>query len=327
MMKCNLQGGTQAASDWDDSFLSAESHVIQMYECCFEVARTVGKSYFLVDRYFLSGPALERWKKLNADDEIVLVEIITKAKSNCVAYQKPEPRDPHRRGRPRKKGAAVRLKDYWDMSDLFQSAQANMYGKTTDVEYYSCDLLWGKNIYQELRFVLVKFNGNRCILVSTDLTLSPVEIIELYALRFKIESNFREFKQQFGGFTYHFWTKTMKKLSHFRKKDEPDPLASVTSAHDRKLVLKKIRAIEAFVFCNSVAMGMVQMISLAKCNCVELMYCRYLRTRSDRRISEGTVMHYLRNYFFACMARHPHSFVTQYIREKQVSSSNAKMAA
>ena len=45
----------------------------------------------MLDRYFLSVPALERLKKQNDSftDEENLLEIVTKAISNCVAYRKP----------------------------------------------------------------------------------------------------------------------------------------------------------------------------------------------------------------------------------------------
>ena len=40
--------------------------------------------------------------------------------------------------------------------------------------------------------------------ICTDLTIDPVRIAELYGFRFNIERCFREFKQQLGGFCYHF---------------------------------------------------------------------------------------------------------------------------
>ena len=44
------------------------------------------------------------------------------------------------------------------------------------------DLLWGQKLYQKLRFVLVEYDGQRSILVSTDLTPTAVQIIEIYTL-------------------------------------------------------------------------------------------------------------------------------------------------
>ena len=328
-LKMNIQDGLRPAASWKDSSISAESHVLQMIESGFEAAKSFGKSVILLDRYFLTAPALERLSKLNAtyDSEDTLLEIVSKAKANCVAYRKPEPEDHPRRGRPRKKGDTVYLRDLWKRSSLFQSAVLPIYGKDSNVRFYSCDLLWAKKLYRELRFVLTEYNGMRSILVSTDLTLSPEEIITLYALRFKIETCFREFKQQFGGFSYHFWTKRLPKLNHFMKKTDPDPLDAVVDTDDRNLVLSKIKAIESFVLLSSIAMGLTQIISLTPELANEMQNGRYLRTQPRLRASEASIVSILRKSFFAFMLRNPDSFITRYIREKQSSVSYDSEAA
>jgi len=40
-----------------------------------------------------------------------------------------------------------------------------LYGKEEKVEYWCLNLLWGVKLYQELRFVLVKYKGIESILV------------------------------------------------------------------------------------------------------------------------------------------------------------------
>lgn len=77
----------------------------------------------------------------------------------------------------------------------FQTDTVMMYGRKETAQYLCLDLLWGQGLYQELRFVLVKYKSKLSILVSTDLTLTPEDIISLYAHRFKIECTFREMKQ------------------------------------------------------------------------------------------------------------------------------------
>ena len=320
-LRFSIQEGLKSLSEWNDSFVSGESHVVQITNNLFDAARTFGKSYGLLDRLFLCAPVLIRLKELNDayNSEEHLLEIVTKAKSNCVAYRKPDIPEKREKGRPRLKGDSVHIKDLWNDGKQFISATAFVYGKQETVEYRCIDLLWGKGIYQELRFVLVRLNGTKSILVSTDLSLPPVQIIELYARRFKIENCFREFKQQFGGFCYHFWTKTLPKLNRFKKKGAPDPVDTVTDEHDRRIILGKIRAIEGFVLIANIAMGITQILSLTDFSSAEVTKGRYLRTSVTARISEATIMCYLRKNLFALLLQHPDSPITHFIRERQTA--------
>jgi hypothetical protein len=45
--------------------------------------------------------------------------------------------------------------------------------------------------------------------MCTDTSLSAIEIIRLYGLRFKIEHGFKQATRQIGSFAYHFWMKDM----------------------------------------------------------------------------------------------------------------------
>ena len=319
-LKFNIQEGLKSVSGWKDSFVSEDSHPVQIIDSLFEAAQIFGKSYGLLDRLFLCAPVLKRLKERNDaySTEDHLLEIVTKAKSNCVAFRKPDIPEKRRKGRPRIKGDSVHLKDLWEDKELFTSASAFVYGKQETVEYRCLNLLWGKGIYQELRFVLVKLNGAKSILVSTDISLPPVHIIELYAHRFKIENCFREFKQQFGGFCYHFWTKKLPRLNRFKKKGAPEPVDMVADEHDRKMILGKIRAIEGFVLVANIAMGITQLLSLSVNDSEEMLNCRYLRTAIKTRISEATIMCYFRKNLFSLLLRHPDSPITHFIRERQM---------
>ena len=209
-LSIRLHDGLQAAREWKGASVSAASHVVQMVEDAWHAARTFGDSLLLLDRYFLTVPALEKLKELNGSGSVHM-EIVTKAKKSCTAYQKPGPRRPGR-GRPPKKGAAVRLKElFGSHKGQFQEAEIELYGKKEAIRYYCIDLLWGQKLYQELRFVLVEMDGVQGILASTSLALEPLSIIRLYSYRFRIECTFRELKQQIGAFCYHFWSKYSKR--------------------------------------------------------------------------------------------------------------------
>lgn len=101
------------------------------------------------------------------------MEIVTKAKKSCVAFQKPGPLKPGR-GRPPEKGPAVHLKELFNShKEQFQEAEVALYGKKESIRFYCTDLLWGQKRCQELRFVLVEMGSVQSILASTSLTLDP----------------------------------------------------------------------------------------------------------------------------------------------------------
>ena len=317
-LKINIQDGIRNAAGWEGSTISEENHILQMIRNGFEAANVFGKSIILLDRYFLSVPALCLLNKLNAEKEEKLLTIVTKAKKNCTVYLPPPPRKEGRKGRPPKKGDSLKLMSLFsDPRIRFKKATVNAYGGKKEVEYYCVNLLWGLKLYQTLRFVLVKWDGTTSILVSTDLTLRPTKIIELYAWRAKIESMFREMKQQIGGFGYHFWTSAMPKLNHFARKESPDPLTCVSDSKKQKRILDCIRATEAFVACSTIAMGIVQLISMKEISRGSIRKIRYLRTPSKMKPSEGTVMYFFRRKLFPMLLYHPDSFITRFIREHQ----------
>lgn len=314
----NLQDGVQTILKWKkaESEPESPSHVVQMIEQGFEAAKGFSQALLLLDRYFLSIPALERLQALHAGSEIRM-HLVTKAKSNVVAYERPSAKKPGR-GRPPKKGKAVKLKELFATRAAdFQTATVPLYGKEETVQFLCLDLLWGQGLYQELRFVLVVHQGRCSILVSTDLTLAATDIICLYGYRFKIECMFREMKQVIGAFGYRFWSKSMPKLNRFLKKEEAHPLEAVQDEQERCRIEQTIRAIEGFVMCQCIAMGLLQLISLRFSGRTPGLFFRYLRTPSHAVVSEATVAAYLRKSIFRLFAQNPQLSITKIIKSKQ----------
>ena len=129
-LKINIQDGLQSAAAWEGSTVSTESHVVQMIENGYEAAKTFGKSIFLLDRYFLTVPALRKLNQLNAGTEGKRLELVTKAKRNCIAYKDPVVDPIKKRGRPKKKGDAVYLwKQFTEAPDSFMEAFVSIYPK------------------------------------------------------------------------------------------------------------------------------------------------------------------------------------------------------
>lgn len=152
-----------------------------------------------------------------------IIHVVTRAKKNCTAYE--QPGGYKGRGRRPLRGAVVHIwKLFISKAEAFQEAELPIYGAKRHISCLSCVYLWGQKLYQPLQFVLVKDGGKQLILVSTDLDMSARDIITDYAYWFKIEAMFREFKLQFGGLFYHFWTKAVPKLNRYRKNSSPDPL-------------------------------------------------------------------------------------------------------
>ena len=318
-LSIRLHDGLQAAREWKGAAVSSASPVVQMVEDAYQAALAFGDSLLLLDRYLLSVPALEKRKVLNSSGDVRMA-IVTKAKRSCTAYEKPGPRRPGR-GRPPKKGAAVRLKELFaSHKGRFQDAEVELYGKKESVRYYCIDLLWGQKLYQELRFVLVEMHGVQSILASTSLALEPLSIIRLYSYRFRIECTFRELKQQVGAFCCHFWSKHMPKLNYYLKKGEPTPLEQVENEHARRKVLDAVRAIEMHMLLSCIAMGILQSLSIRFIGKVGSSQIRYQRTPSKGRVSEAALIHYFRKYFFRLLEQKPKSCITQIIHELQAES-------
>ena len=185
------------------------------------------------------------------------------------------------------------------------------------MELFSVDLLWGKGLYQKLRFVLVREGESRFLLVSTDLSLSAKDIARLYLCRSGVERMFREMKQQIGAFSYHFWSKSMPRINRFLKKTDPLPLESVTSPKDRRRILKTVRATELYALISSIAMGILQILSVEFDSPETRAKLRYQRTPTGERISEANLMRYLRQRIFVFMALWPDNSITQLIRSVQ----------
>ena len=323
-LRLRLHDGLRETADWEESEETGGSHVVRLVsEACF-CAAAFGSAFLLLDRLY---PSVEALVILNAHNAAHSgrADIISRMKRNAIAWTEAPERRPGRSGRPRKKGDKVRL---WELFETkrtkFQKEPLKINGSDRNMEYFSLDLLWGKGLYQKLRFVLVREGESRFILVSTDLSLSATDIIRLYLCRSGVERMFRELKQQIGAFSYHFWSKSMPLLNRFRKKEEPLPLESVTSPKDRERILKTVRATELYAFISSIAMGILQILSVEFDTPELRAQLRYQRTPAGDRISEANLMRYLRRHIFVIMAFQPENSITQIIRSVQKPAESEK---
>jgi hypothetical protein len=140
----------------------------------------------VLDAYFAVGPVFTILKSLLNPNGNRLLHLVTRARSNVVGYEDPPVKNGGR-GRPKKYGEKVKLiKSFDNRLRDFQEVSIEIYREKKTVLFICLDLLW-KPIGEKVRFVLVNDGEENFILMCSDLTLSPQDIIRAYSYRFKIE--------------------------------------------------------------------------------------------------------------------------------------------
>ena len=313
----DLHDGVASAFTWANLTERLHSHVVQVIINCYKTATMLGASIGVLDRYFMTRPALKMLDHLNATCGQRL-HIVIRAKTSYVVYGEP-PGPTGKRGRTRKRGKVkyILIDFFKTKADKFKDVTVNYYGKQRTVKAYVSNFVWGDGLNKVFRFVFVNVDGSKTILACTDLTLGVKEIVELYCLRFKIESTFRELKQVISGFGYCFWTKSLSKLDRYRKKGEPDEFERIDSDEDRKRVINKIRAIEMYALCCNIALGLLQILALRIGESIDVRKIRYLRTYSNTTPSEATMAVYIRQQLYSIFSGSRELPIVRIIKSKQ----------
>ena len=224
--------------------------------------------YFVADAYYAARKIVNGLLDQNN-------HLLTRVKSNALAYAPYGQHGPKTRGRPRLYGKKLKLKSLLQNLQAMQRAPSPVYGEhNVTIQYRVCDLLW-RPAGRLVRFVAVIHpSRGSCLLMSTDISLSAIEIIRLYGLRFKIEHTFKQAVRLIGSFAYHFWMQDMKPL----RRRNGNQYLHRESLEYRIAIKRKIHAYHVFIQAGVVCQGLLQYLAVAFPNLVWNSFGSWLRT-------------------------------------------------
>jgi hypothetical protein len=218
-----------------------------------EVTETLKRPVILVaDAYYASKkvilPLLDKGHHL-----------ISRVKRTAVAYELAPQLENRKRGRPKKYGRKVRLRDLFKAGQSFTEAPSPVYGESGVFIKYRCvDLLW-RPVGKLVRFVLVKHpTRGMLILVCTHTELNPLDIIRVYGLRFKIEVSFKQSLHTLGGYAYHFWMAAMTPIKRF----SGDQNLTNASRTYKEAVARKLAAYQRYIQVACIVQGLLMHLAV-----------------------------------------------------------------
>ena len=209
--------------------------------------------YFVADAYYATGKIVGGLVKQGH-------HLVSRVKSNAVAYlPAPPKKGRNKRGRPKTYGKKIKLKSLLADTRSMQQVASPVYGeRNVTLRYRVLDLLW-RPAGLLVRFVAVIHpTRGACLLMCTDTSLSAIEIIRLYGLRFKIEHGFKQATRLIGSFAYHFWMKDMIPLLYHNG----NQYLHRKSADYRSHVKRKIHAYHVFIQAGVIAQGLLQYLAV-----------------------------------------------------------------
>ena len=130
------------------------------------------------------------------------IQVISKLRHDAVGWDDPgsEQRADAKRGRK------------WKLAHLLthlpvEAVEVHLYGKIVTV-HAVCRKVWLRDFNQKVKVVVIESRKKPVILFATDLSLSMIQIIEIYGARFVIEIAIRDLKSHFGLADYQCYLTT-----------------------------------------------------------------------------------------------------------------------
>lgn len=225
--------------------------------------------YFVADAYYASRKTIAGLVKNGH-------HLVSRMKTNAVAYYPLVPITENRPvGRPKKYGKRIKLWALFQHKEKMSEIQSPVYGeKNVTLLCRSIDLLW-KPTASLIRFILVIHpHRGQFILMTTDLSAEPVDVIKMYGLRFKIEVSFKQAVYTLGTYGYHFWSKDMKPI----KGKSGNQYLHRESDEYRTAIRRKLAAYHNYIQVSIIAQGLLQYLSAASPKLVWSSFGSWLRT-------------------------------------------------
>ncbi|MCH8294218.1 transposase [Candidatus Poribacteria bacterium] len=161
-----------------------------------QVSQTIDVSRLLIvaDAYFSKATKINPLIQLG-------ISVVTRLRKDAVGFDDPIYCG---RGRPPKRGKKWKLAQLLtQLENQWQSV--TIYGKHQSVRYVS-RVLWLREVTRQVKVVVIATKAGPIILLSTNLTLTAGQIIEIYAGRFSLEIAIRDLKQKIGFTDYQMTT-------------------------------------------------------------------------------------------------------------------------
>ena len=219
--------------------------------------------------------------------------LVTRVRTTAVAYFPAPSTRSQRRGRRKVYGHKTKLRSWFGSHKDFLKAPSPVYGeKGVTLRYYSYDLLW-RQLGRVVRFVWVDHpRRGQMVLLCTDLTLEPMEILRLYGWRFKIEVSFKQAIHTVGAYAYHFWMQDMTPIRRGSGKQHVHRKSESYRQHLRR----KLAAYERHIQLGLIAQGLMQCLALNFRRVTWFNFHTYIRTAApEKPPSEWVVAQALRH--------------------------------
>ena len=140
----------------------------------------------VADAYFAKAPFINAMLDMG-------VGVVTRLRWDAVGWDDPIYCG---RGRPPKRGRKWKLASLLDHLEN-TSISVKLYGKMVNVTAV-VKQIWLRDVERKVKLVVIKAKKRPILLVTTHLSLTPKQIIEIYGARFSLEIAIRELKQYIG---------------------------------------------------------------------------------------------------------------------------------